>query len=72
MGISQLKKTYEQIYDAKWGTQAKYFTDEQIMDLERKETAILRELQTRKYLDDQSKQDYLDWWKKMNYKKRSR
>lgn len=71
MGISALKRVYEQIYAAKWGANAKHFTLEQIIDLERKETAILRELQTRKYLGDASKEDYLNWWRKMNYKKRS-
>lgn len=71
MNIDSLKKTYEQIYEFKWGTQSKYFSQETIMDLERKESLILKELQTRKYLDDQSKEDYLNWWRKMNYKKRS-
>jgi hypothetical protein len=57
------------IYEFKWEF-GKNFSDDQIMDLERKETRINKELKRRNYLGKYNRGEFNDYMKKINYKKR--
>jgi len=64
-----LVKMIEDIYEYKW-THGKFFTVDRMKDIEKKETKILAELQRRNYFTKKENQQYFDWIKKLNYKKR--
>lgn len=65
----QLVELIHKIYEFKW-EKGKYFDDETIMDIERKETKINAELMRRGYLKAKHYDDYFAWLKKINKKKR--
>lgn len=57
------------LYQFKW-EYGKYFTDEKIIDIERKESKILFELQNRGYKKKSDNADYNSFIKSLNKKKR--
>jgi len=57
------------LYDFKWES-GKRFSNEQIMDIERKETRILTELKRRNYLNKSNQGEYNDFFNRVNFKKR--
>ena len=65
----ELVNLIEQIYQFKW-EYGKHFSDDKIMDIERKETKINAELMRRGYLKSKDYDDYLAWLRKINHKKR--
>ena len=69
MSNGKLKEIIKMIYNAKW-EKGKDFSDAQIMELERKETKILAEMQRRGYFKKADNQDYFDWIKTINKKRR--
>jgi len=58
------------IYDFKW-SKGKYFSDEQIIELERKESKIVKELMRRKYLTKSDSGDFQKHLNSMNFRKKT-
>ena len=70
----QLVNLIDGIYQLKWDMtplKLKGLSDEAINDLERKETIIEAELMRRNFLNKTNYQDFQNWKKKMNFKRRA-
>ena len=67
--IDVLKNLLRGIYELKW-EKGKNWPDDIIMDIERKETKINRELMRRGFLKSKDYEDYFAWLKKINTGKR--
>lgn len=69
MKSKDLVTLLRQIYDFKY-EKGKMMPYDKILDLERKETKIMKILMSRKYLNKQNSQEYQQFLNKINFKKR--
>ncbi len=69
ISTSQIKQLIEGIYELKW-TSGHTWGQQQIQDMERKQSKLERILQERSYLSEGNRADYFKWCKDMNYKRR--
>lgn len=69
MSNDVLKGLLRGIYELKWSS-GKDWPDDIIMDIERKETKINREMMRRGFLNKKDYEDYFSWLKKINTGKR--
>lgn len=69
MSDKSLVSLLRNIYDFKWDC-GKRFSQEQMQDIERKETKINNALMQRGYLDQKDYKDYFEYLRKINFKKR--
>jgi hypothetical protein len=68
LSISTIKTLYRGIYEFKW-EHAGRLGEEQIADIERKETILFSELQRRKYMTNKDTVEFYKWINQMKKKK---
>jgi len=68
VGTKTLLNLFTTLMDLKWEAKNRV-SDDQVLDIARKESIIQGELQRRGYINKRNKQEFEEWYKKINFRK---